>query len=176
MTVKWMESLIIEPQYGVCRLYVARARAKWSQMNWAAIVNQKSSKVIVLTQVYCLIYYHEIYQYRSIYHAFSTLPLHLPSDFYLYVYTIATCDNGNWYMASIKTLMHANWLTPKPLGAIFHNTWYYFTQEASLIHPYSAIELTIAAILVQLHPFTPGHLPLAASAFITAHSCLSINQ
>ena len=34
-------------------------------------------------------HYHAIYQCRSIYHAFSTLPFHLPSSLYLYFYTIA---------------------------------------------------------------------------------------
>ena len=52
---------------------------------WIAIVNRKSSKAIVSvpTIVYRSIYYHAIYQYHSIYHAFSIVPLHLPSGFHL---------------------------------------------------------------------------------------------
>ena len=57
---------------------------------WIAIANQKSSKAIVSvpTLVYCSIYYHAIYQYHSIYHAFSTVPLHLPCGFHLNLHTI----------------------------------------------------------------------------------------
>ena len=60
------------------------------------ITNQKkTSKAIIPTQVYHSIYYHAIYQYHSIYHALSILPLHVPNGFYLNVYTIATC--GQWW-------------------------------------------------------------------------------
>ena len=34
-------------------------------------------------------YYHAFYQYRSIYYAFSTLPLHLPNSLYLHVFTLS---------------------------------------------------------------------------------------
>ena len=57
-----------------------------------AIVNQKLCKQIIPTCTHHFIYYHCIYQYCSIYHAFSILPLHLPSSLFLNVYTIATCD------------------------------------------------------------------------------------
>ena len=58
-----------------------------------AIVNRKSSKAIIPTRAYCSIYYHAIYQYHSVYHAFSTLPHHLATKWLLLnVYTKATCD------------------------------------------------------------------------------------
>ena len=52
---------------------------------WIAIANRKSSKAIVSvpTLVYRSTFYH------AIYHAFTTVPLHLPSDFHLNVHTIA---------------------------------------------------------------------------------------
>ena len=55
---------------------------------WIAIANRKSI-VSVPTLVYRLIYYHAMYQYHSIYHAFSTVPLYLPSGFHSNVHTIA---------------------------------------------------------------------------------------
>ena len=53
-----------------------------------AIVNRKSFEAIIpTTQVYQSFYYHAIYLYHSIYHVLSTLPLHVPSNLYLHVYT-----------------------------------------------------------------------------------------
>ena len=112
-----------------------------------AIANQKTSKAIIPNQVNHSIYYHVIYQYCSIYYAFSTLPLHLPSGFYLNVYTIATCDQWWWLIYGLNKKLwcmlivwHQNhqlllFITP---GIIFYNT-----QQVSLICPHSGIEWTL---------------------------------
>ena len=63
-----------------------------------AIVNQKLCKPIIPTCTHHFIYYHSIYQYCSIYHAFSILPLHLPSSFecvyYSYLWSVLMLTHG----------------------------------------------------------------------------------
>ena len=61
--------------------------------------------------------------YTLIYHAFSTLPLHVPpSGFYLNVQTIAACDQGFrliYIMASIKRFNAHQLSDTKPPGVTF---------------------------------------------------------
>ena len=52
-------------------------------------------------------------------------------------------------MASVqKVVMHANCLTPKPLGVIFITSGdiFYVTQWASLIHPCTGIEQSVMTV------------------------------
>ena len=59
--------------------------------------------------------------------------IQLPSGLYLHVYAIVSYlwsilinIDQYWYMVHQKALMHANCLTPKPLGDIFCIIWWYF--------------------------------------------------
>ena len=122
-------------------------------MRIIAIANWKLSKAIFPTQAYRSIYYHAIYQYRLIYHAFFTLPLHLPSGFCLNVYTTYSYL---WSAMLIdiwlqwEDFMHVNCLTLKLLGVIFISPGdiFFNTLQVFLNHPHTGIEISITSYWV----------------------------
>ena len=94
-------------------------------MIWNKVANHSYLSILLdLLPVYV------IYQYQSIYHTFSTLPLRVPpSGFYLKVQTIAACDQEFQLIYGINRKIECMPINTKTTGCYY----LYHTMETGLV-------------------------------------------